>query len=91
MRSLNPVFTFVVEELANRIANNLVDSDRVVTMYIAGGVAVGFYCDTRFTDDLDAFYDARVGLGGVDVLVRYEDQEGVDRVCYLDTKYNPTI
>jgi hypothetical protein len=31
MRSLNPVFTFVVEELANRIANNLVDSDRVVT------------------------------------------------------------
>lgn len=91
MRSLNPVFTFVVEELANRIANNLVDSDRVVTMYIAGGVAVGFYCDTRFTDDLDAFYDARVGLGGVDVLVRYEDQEGVDRVCYLDTNYNPTI
>lgn len=91
MRSLNPVFTFVVEELANRIANNLTDSERVVTMYIAGGVAVGFYCDTRATDDLDAFYDARVGLGGVDLLVHYQDREGENRVCYLDVNYNPTI
>lgn len=91
MRSLNPVFTFVVSELANRIATNLNDSDRVVTMYIAGGVAVGFYCDTRATDDLDAFYDARVGLGGVDMLVQYEDRDGSMRTCYLDTNYNPTI
>lgn len=91
MRSLNATFTFVVEELANRIANNLTDSDRVVTMYIAGGVAVGFYCDMRATDDLDAFYDARVGLGGVDVLVRYADKDGEPRICYLDTNYNPTI
>lgn len=91
MRSLNASFTFVVEELANRIANNLAESDRVITMYIAGGVAVGFYCDIRVTDDLDAFYDARVGLGGVDVLVSYRNQEGQPRVCYLDTNYNPTI
>lgn len=91
MHSLNPVFTFVVEELANRIANNLQDYDRIVTMYIAGGVAVSFYCDVRVTDDLDAFYDARVGLGGVDLFVSYRDQRGEMQACYLDTNYNPTI
>ena len=34
-----------------------------ITMYLAGGMAVNFYCGTRYTEDVDAFYSRRMHMG----------------------------
>jgi hypothetical protein len=31
-----------------------------ITMFLAGGMAVNYYCGTRYTEDVDAFYTRRV-------------------------------
>jgi hypothetical protein len=44
-----------------------------ITMYLAGGMAVNFYCGTRYTEDVDAFYTHRVHVGPCEVSYRHKD------------------
>lgn len=59
-----------------------------ITMYLAGGMAVNFYCGTRYTEDVDAFYTRRVHLGPFEV--NYLHKDGNPSFLYLDNNYNPT-
>lgn len=90
MQSLSNEMNFVVSEIASRISD-AIGPDSSITMYIAGGVAMAFYCNVRSTDDVDAFYDKRLSLGGVDTIVTYKDETGQTRSSYLDENYNPTL
>jgi len=60
-----------------------------VTMYLAGGMAVNFYCGTRYTEDVDAFYTRRVHVGPCEVSYRHRD--GKPSFLYLDNNYNPAF
>jgi hypothetical protein len=60
-----------------------------ITMYLAGGMAVNFYCGTRYTEDVDAFYTQRVHVGRCEVSYRHKD--GSPSFLYLDNNYNPTF
>jgi hypothetical protein len=60
-----------------------------ITMYLAGGMAVNFYCGTRYTEDVDAFYTRRVQVGPCEVSYRHKD--GKPSFLYLDNNYNPTF
>jgi hypothetical protein len=60
-----------------------------ITMYLAGGMAVNFYCGTRYTEDVDAFYTRRVNVGPCEVSYRHRD--GKPSFLYLDNNYNPAF
>jgi uncharacterized nucleotidyltransferase DUF6036 len=60
-----------------------------ITMYLAGGMAVNFYCGSRYTEDVDAFYTRRVHMGPCEVSYRHRD--GNPSFLYLDNNYNPTF
>ncbi len=60
-----------------------------ITMYLAGGMAVNFYCGTRYTEDVDAFYTRRIHVGSCEVSYRHKD--GNPSFLYLDNNYNPTF
>jgi hypothetical protein len=60
-----------------------------ITMYLAGGMAVNFYCGTRYTEDVDAFYTHRVHVGSCEVNYRHKD--GNPSFLYLDNNYNPAF
>jgi hypothetical protein len=60
-----------------------------ITMYLAGGMAVNFYCGTRYTEDVDAFYTRRVHVGPCEV--SYKHKDGSPSFLYLDNNYNPTF
>jgi hypothetical protein len=58
-------------------------------MYLAGGMAVNFYCGTRYTEDIDAFYTRRVHVGPCEV--NYRRKDGSPSFLYLNNNYNPTF
>jgi hypothetical protein len=60
-----------------------------ITMYLAGGMAVNFYCGSRYTEDVDAFYTRRVHVGPCEV--SYLHKDGSPSFLYLDNNYNPTF
>jgi hypothetical protein len=60
-----------------------------ITMYLAGGMAVNYYCGTRYTEDVDAFYTRRVHVGPCEV--SYQHKDGKPSFLYLDNNYNPTF
>jgi hypothetical protein len=60
-----------------------------IKMYLAGGMAVNFYCGTRYTEDVDAFYTRRVHVGPCEV--SYKHKDGKPSFLYLDNNYNPTF
>lgn len=60
-----------------------------ITMYLAGGMAVNFYCGTRYTEDVDAFYTRRLHVGPCEVSYRHKD--GKPSFLYLDNNYNPSF
>jgi hypothetical protein len=60
-----------------------------ITMYLAGGMAVNFYCGTRYTEDVDAFYTHRMHFGPCEV--NYMHKDGSPSFLFLDNNYNPTF
>lgn len=74
--------------------NDLVKSNPNVTepikMYLAGGMAMNFYCGTRYTEDVDAFFSRRILIPN-DMAVTYKREDGKDGLIYFDTQYNSTL
>jgi uncharacterized nucleotidyltransferase DUF6036 len=52
-------------------------------------MAVNYYCGTRYTEDVDAFYNRRVHVGPCEVNYRHKD--GNPSFLYLDNNYNPSF
>ncbi len=50
-------------------------------------MAVNYYCGSRYTEDVDAFYNRRLHMGPCEVNYRHKD--GNSSFLYLDNNYNP--
>lgn len=62
-----------------------------VDMYIAGGIAVNYYCGSRYTEDIDASFSRRLMLPFHELTVDYTRTDGTPSFIYFDTQYNDTF
>lgn len=61
-----------------------------IAMYLAGGVAVNFWCGTRYTEDVDASFSRRMILPK-DLTISYRRRGGSDAFIYFDHNYNTSF
>jgi hypothetical protein len=59
-------------------------------MYVAGGIAVNYYCGTRYTEDVDASFSQRFVLPK-NLTVNYRRRDGSDAFIYFDQNYNTSF
>lgn len=62
-----------------------------VRMFLAGGMALHFYCGSRFTEDVDATFSARLLLPLNELTVDYVREVGTPSILYFDANYNDTF
>jgi hypothetical protein len=62
-----------------------------IIMYLAGGLAVNYYCGSRVTADVDASFSRRMALDHNDLIVDFSDAAGKATQLYFDTTYSPTL
>lgn len=62
-----------------------------VQMFLAGGMAVNFHCGTRYTEDVDATFSARLLLPARQMTVDYVRNDGTPALLYFDANYNDTF
>jgi hypothetical protein len=84
--SLSP-YLEAVRELFDRQAD-LVQQNRTIAVFIAGGAAVHWWTRERVTGDVDAEFGSRFVPD--ETTVRYVDN-GIDRIVYLDRNFNPMM
>lgn len=65
-------------------------SDDPIAMYIAGGVAVNYWCGTRYTADVDASFSRRFILPK-DLTVSYRTKDGSESFIFFDQNYNTSF
>jgi hypothetical protein len=85
---LSQALSQLLDQMDGSIRRGGYDGDPI-TMYLAGGMAVNYYCGTRYTEDVDAFYTRRLHLGPCEVNYRHRD--GKPSFLYLDNIHNPTF
>jgi hypothetical protein len=61
-----------------------------IDMFLAGGLAVNFYCGTRYTEDVDASFSRRILLPK-NLEVTYRGPGGKERFIYFDENYNTSF
>ena len=61
-----------------------------VIMYLAGGLAVNYYCGTRYTEDVDASFSQRFVLPK-DLSINYRRRDGSEAFIYFDPNYNTSF
>jgi hypothetical protein len=61
-----------------------------IRMYVAGGIAVNYYCGTRYTEDVDASFSHRFILPK-DLTVGYRRRDGSEAFIYFDQNYNTSF
>ena len=62
-----------------------------VEMYLAGGMAVNYHCGSRYTEDVDATFSARLLVPAKELAIGYVRQAGVHATLYFDANYNDTF
>lgn len=62
-----------------------------VKMILAGGMAVNYYCGTRYTRDVDATFSKKILLPYDDLVVHYTKEDGDQAYIYFDTNYSPSL
>jgi len=62
-----------------------------INMYLAGGMAVNYYCGTRYTEDVDASFSRRIIFSSEEIVASYVRPNGKSSFIYLDKNYNPTF
>lgn len=60
-----------------------------VRMYLAGGLAVNYYCGSRYTGDIDASFSHRMLLQDEELAFTYFKRDGSRALLYFDRNYNP--
>lgn len=84
-------FSQSVLEMLKRIADTFPEKlDFPVKAYVAGGAAVHLYTGSRVSEDLDVEFSKRV-IVPQDLVISYQDENGVQRGLIFDTNYNPTF
>ena len=88
-----PELTAALREMLDRMDASLraggYDGPAVI-MYLAGGVAVNYYCGTRYTEDVDASFSRRFVLPK-DLTVNYRRRDGSEAFIYFDHNYNTSF
>lgn len=62
-----------------------------VRMFLAGGMAVNYHCGSRYTEDVDATFSARLLLPAREMTVDYVRRDGTPALLYFDANYNDTF
>lgn len=62
-----------------------------VEMFIAGGIAMNYYCGSRYTEDVDASFSKRLLLNFDELRVSYVRGDGSSSFLYLDPNYNTSF
>lgn len=62
-----------------------------IEMYLAGGMAVHFHCGSRYTDDVDASFSARLLVPARELTVDYVRSDGSPSSLYFDANYNDSF
>jgi len=57
-------------------------------MFIAGGIAMNYYCGSHYTEDVDASFSKRLLLNFDELRVSYVRGDGSGSFLYLDPNYN---
>jgi len=63
----------------------------LILMYLAGGLAVDYYCGSRYTEDVDASFSRRLLLRAEELKTAYQRADGKSAVLYFDANYNTTF
>jgi hypothetical protein len=88
-----PELTAALREMLDRMDASLRDSGYdgpPVLMFLAGGVAVNYYCGTRYTEDVDASFSRRFVLPK-DLTLNYRRRDGREGFIYFDQNYNTSF
>lgn len=62
-----------------------------IQMILAGGMAMNFWCGSRYTHDIDATFSKRLILSEQDSYVDYIRQDGEADSLYFDRQFNPSL
>ena len=62
-----------------------------IEMFIAGGIAMNYYCGSRYTEDVDASFSKRLLLNFDELRVSYVRSDGSSSFLYLDPNYNTSF
>lgn len=91
MHSLHPDLTRAMAQMLDKMEHSIRlsgYSGGVIKMFLAGGMAVHYYCGTRYTEDVDASFSHRLLLPGKELAVDYQRADGSPSVLYFDANYN---
>lgn len=88
-----PELTGALQTMLNRMDASLREggyTGEPIKMYLAGGLAVNYYCGTRYTEDVDASFSTRFILPK-NLTVNYRRPDGTDAFIYFDHNYNTSL
>lgn len=94
MHSLHPELTRAMSEMLDGLNDMLRGSrldDGAVKVNLASGMAVHYYCGTRYTEDVDATFSHRLVLPHKKLSVDYLREDGKAASIHLDPNYNDTF
>lgn len=95
MKRAFPELEAALAKMLEKIDGVVLDSGysgQPIQMYLAGGIAVNYYCGTRFTGDVNASFSRRVLLPYDELTIDLPSTEkGRPRFIYFDQTYNPTL
>ena len=89
-----PELAVAIREILDRIDSSLRTGGYQgppIILYLAGGLAVNYYCGTRYTEDFDAsLSNPKIHLPS-DLTVNYQHSDGTEAFIYFDRNYNPSL
>lgn len=60
-------------------------------MYLAGGLAVNYWCRTRYSEDVDAAFSRKLLLDAGDITAKYRRADGQQALLYLDPNFSTSL
>jgi hypothetical protein len=91
MHSLHPELTRAMAAMLDELDSSLRlggYTGAPVSMYLASGMAVHYHCRTRYTEDVDASFSARLLVSAKDLAVDYVREDGSPSTLYFDANYS---
>lgn len=94
MNHATPELAAALSILLDRIDQTLRENEysgEPIVMYLAGGLAVNYYCGNRVTGDVDASFSKRMSLDYSELIVDFLDANGKPTQLFFDATYSPTL
>ncbi len=94
MHQLHPELTRAMAAMLDKLDAHLRTGGYAgdpVRMFLAGGMALHYYCGTRYTEDVDASFSVRLLVPARELTVDYLREDGAPSSLYFDANYNDTF